>query len=271
MEQEQQLKVSGGGAGGHLEVPAHPVPSSGVPVTVGGGGAAGFPGGQGGLNPFMRGKNGSDSVFGAASPLTAVGGGGGVRGVSGTPIAGHSGGSGGGGYRGGAGGAGTSGQGNAGGSATIGKTGGGGGAGAVGQSLTAPWTLLTRWNRWKWSSIFYFRLKCYKSRWWWRWLATRTARFSVDSRSAGSGGGGKSDRYAIDATPDVPSARAESAGTNLGGGGGSGAQDAGGSVRGGAGGSGVVIVNEPAIDKKIASGIWDMNAVYDNRKAGTWV
>ena len=52
------LQGSGGGAGGHLEVPAHPVPSSGVPVTVGGGGAAGFPGGQGGLNPFMRGTNG---------------------------------------------------------------------------------------------------------------------------------------------------------------------------------------------------------------------
>ena len=94
---------SGGGAGGHLEVPAHPVPISGVPVTVGGGGAGGAPGGQGGLNPFMRGKNGADSVFGAASPLTAVGGGGGVRGVSGTPINGHDGGSGGGAYRGGAG------------------------------------------------------------------------------------------------------------------------------------------------------------------------
>ena len=51
---------SGGGAGGHLEVPAHPVPSSGVPVTIGGSGAGGAPGGQGRLNPSMRGKNGTD-------------------------------------------------------------------------------------------------------------------------------------------------------------------------------------------------------------------
>jgi hypothetical protein len=39
---------------------------------------------------------------------------------------------------------------------------------------------------------------------------------------------------------------------------------------GGAGGSGVVIVNEPAIDRTVASGVWSLEAVYDNVKAGTW-
>ena len=128
------MQGSGGGAGGYLEVPAHPVPSNAVPITIGGGGAGGADGGQGGINENTRGKAGGNSVFGAASPLTAIGGGGGVRGVSGTPRAGQDGGSGGGGYRGGpsaaAGGAGTSGQGNAGGSAIGGNTGGGGGASA---------------------------------------------------------------------------------------------------------------------------------------------
>ena len=86
------MQGSGGGAGGHLEVPSHPVPLSGVPVTIGAGGTGGADGGQGGINVNTRGQNGSNSVFGASSPLTAIGGGGGVRGVSGTPIAGHSGG-----------------------------------------------------------------------------------------------------------------------------------------------------------------------------------
>ena len=36
-----------------------------------------------------------------------------------------------------------------------------------------------------------------------------------------------------------------------------------------AGGSGVVIVKEPSAGYA-ASGIWDMNALYDNVKAGTW-
>tara|TARA_R110002126_G_scaffold169511_1_gene318481 strand:- start:963 stop:1103 length:141 start_codon:yes stop_codon:yes gene_type:complete len=40
---------------------------------------------------------------------------------------------------------------------------------------------------------------------------------------------------------------------------------------GGAGGSGVVIVNEAAVGLVNTSGIWDMNALYDNVKAGTWV
>ena len=35
------------------------------------------------------------------------------------------------------------------------------------------------------------------------------------------------------------------------------------------GGSGVVIVKEPE-GPYLASGVWDMNALYDNVKAGTW-
>jgi hypothetical protein len=34
------------------------------------------------------------------------------------------------------------------------------------------------------------------------------------------------------------------------------------------GGSGVVIVSEPPVAN--ASGMWDMNAVYDNVKVGNW-
>jgi hypothetical protein len=42
-----------------------------------------------------------------------------------------------------------------------------------------------------------------------------------------------------------------------------------GNQTGKSGGSGVVIVKEPEGPFK-ASGIWDMNALYDNVKAGTW-
>ena len=40
-------------------------------------------------------------------------------------------------------------------------------------------------------------------------------------------------------------------------------------VASGNGGSGVVIIKEPNAGYA-ASGIWDMNALYDNVKAGTW-
>jgi hypothetical protein len=39
-------------------------------------------------------------------------------------------------------------------------------------------------------------------------------------------------------------------------------------ANGGAGGSGVVIIKEPEVIS--ASGVWDMNALYDNVKAGNW-
>jgi hypothetical protein len=57
---------------------------------------------------------------------------------------------------------------------------------------------------------------------------------------------------------------------NTGGGGGGAGFPASTFTGSGAGGSGVVIVSEPA-GPYTASGIWDMNALYDNVKAGTWV
>ena len=132
---------SGGGAGGHLEVPSHPLPQSAVPITVGGAGAgapknATFAPPAGPYPRNITGSNGSNSVLGAAAPLTAIGGGGGSIGVSGTPSPGEPGGSGGGGYNGGDGGTATAGQGFRGGNATSGGYyAGGGGAGATGQDL----------------------------------------------------------------------------------------------------------------------------------------
>jgi hypothetical protein len=88
---------SGGGAGGYIEVPSHPLPSGSFPITVGGGGTGGpnpaLPPGEAG----RPGGAGSNSILGAAAPLSAIGGGEGVRGISGGPLAGGSGGSGGGG------------------------------------------------------------------------------------------------------------------------------------------------------------------------------
>ena len=77
----------------------------------------------------------------------------------------------------------------------------------------------------------------------------------------GAGGGGNGN-----ATPGVPGGVPGSDGTtNTGGGGGGGSGNNG---LGGNGGSGVVIVKEPALT--IASGMWSMEAVYDNVKAGNW-
>jgi hypothetical protein len=134
---------SGGGAGGHYEVPSHPLPLSPVPITVGGGGAgtpnaATFPPPAGPYPRHISGSSGSNSVFGAAAPLTAIGGGGGRIGVSGTPENGNPGGSGSGGYNGGTGGSGTPGQGFAGGNVPFTGSAGGGGAGAVGDNSTSP-------------------------------------------------------------------------------------------------------------------------------------
>ena len=60
------------------------------------------------------------------------------------------------------------------------------------------------------------------------------------------------------------------ANTGGGGGGADGAAPAPNTAAGGSGGSGVVIVKEP--DKGYAaSGVWNMEALYENVKAGTWV
>ena len=58
----------GGGAGGVLITECHPLPASTVPVTVGAGGAASAQHG-------CRASDGSNSVFGSATPLTATAGG----------------------------------------------------------------------------------------------------------------------------------------------------------------------------------------------------
>ena len=39
---------------------------------------------------------------------------------------------------------------------------------------------------------------------------------------------------------------------------------------GGAGGSGVVIIKEPEREVFVASGVWNMTALYDNVKADNW-
>ena len=60
----------GGGAGGVLITECHPLPASSVPVTVGAGGAR-----YAGECTSSNATNGSNSVFGSATPLTATGGG----------------------------------------------------------------------------------------------------------------------------------------------------------------------------------------------------
>ena len=62
----------GGGAGGYREISNHPIPGSGVPITIGAGGA--------GATSATKGTDGNNSVFGASSPLTSTAGGGGGRG-----------------------------------------------------------------------------------------------------------------------------------------------------------------------------------------------
>ena len=53
---------SGGGAGGVVVVSCHPLPTSNVPVTIGTGGAT---------STTVSACNGSDTVFGSTTPITA--------------------------------------------------------------------------------------------------------------------------------------------------------------------------------------------------------
>lgn len=119
----------GGGAGGVLVTECHPLPSCAVPVTVGAGGAASPSNG-------CRASNGSNSVFGSSTPLTATAGGGGGGSTQPAQSKGGDGGSGGGG--GGdnpaESGVGTANQGHDGGSGySSGGSGSGGGGGAARQ------------------------------------------------------------------------------------------------------------------------------------------
>ena len=87
---------------------------------------------------------------------------------------------------------------------------------------------------------------------------------------AGGGGGGSENSSGGTATAGGGNGRQNGSGynatANTGGGGGG----AGNSTDGKNGGSGVVIIKEPAAPTT-ASGMWSLDAVYENVKAGTWV
>ena len=122
----------GGGAGGVLVTECHPLPSDAVPVTVGAGGAR-----YAGDCTSSNATNGSNSVFGSDTPLTATGGGFGGFTPTASPTAQRRGGDGGSGGGGGGcnpadDGDGTAGQGFDGGAGT-GSSARGGGGGAVEQ------------------------------------------------------------------------------------------------------------------------------------------
>jgi len=272
---------SGGGAGGHLEVPSHPLPLSPVPITVGGSGAgapknATFNPPAGPYPRNISGSSGSNSILGAAAPLTATGGGGGRIGVSGTPENGNSGGSGGGAYRGGTGGTGTPGQGFAGGGTPAGTgSGGGGGAGGAAANQTSPTESGSNGGNGLASSISGSSV-------------TRGGGgggganvgpfYTVEGPSTeglgGPGGGGNAGKAAPDAPdpgyPNLP--RWTAGGANLGGGGGGQSSYAGVATYDAApGGSGTVIINEPQVDfVDGTSSVWDLRAVFRAVKAGTW-
>ena len=124
--------VTATGGGGSLES-ALSLTAQAYTVTVGAGGA-----GAPSNSSYLRGSNGSNSVF---SSITSTGGGGGGSSQQGPQTGGASGGSGGGGSNVGSGAAGTANQGYAGGNGSAASpnlgAGGGGGAGAVGTNGTS--------------------------------------------------------------------------------------------------------------------------------------
>lgn len=91
------------------------------------------------------------------------------------------------------------------------------------------------------------------------WYLARTGNIPG---TGGAGGGGPSNTTDGGPSPDGYG-HAGTANTGGGGGGGSGNNGLGGN-----GGSGKVIIKEPAVVN--ASGMWSMEAVYDNVKAGNW-
>ena len=270
----------GGGAGGHLEVPSHPLPQSAVPITIGAGGAGGPPDPTGGFYPLTKGRVGSNTVFGAAAPLTAIGGGGGGRGVSGTPQVGEPGGSGAGGYGPANGGNATSGQGNRGGNANgpSSYVAGGGGAGAAGADVGPPGGEQQGGNggAGKASSISGSSVT--------RGGGGGGGSFDGGLHgpnngnpiggSGGSGGGGNAGKVSPSFEPFPAYAnlsRWTAGGVNLGGGGGGQSGEAGGLSPGGSGGSGTVIINEPAVTFVTGtSSCWDLRQVFRLVKAGDW-
>ena len=256
--------TGGGGAGGYRSsVPGEasgggasaeslsPVSAATVyPVVVGAGGL----GAQlSGTTPALQGSN--SSFNGIVST-----GGGGAAFVP-NPQNSRNGGSGGGSSYSNSGGAGTSGQGYPGGNATL--NGGGGGGGGAAQAGFGPPTPAPQQRGWDGGD-------------------------GVASSITGSpvyraGGGGGCGRFTNNGVQGIGGLGGGANGSNPvdspnpGGtantGGGGGGTDIGNPpfspVPAGPGGSGVVIIKEPNAGFK-CSGVWDMNALYDNVKAGTW-
>ena len=242
-----------GGAGGLLVTACHPLPASAVPITIGAGGS-GVP------SPTQRGPNGSNTVFGASSPLTAIGGGGGGAPSPGFRT-GSPGGSGGGGREapgpegpptGNAGGSGTACQGNAGGSsgtAGNGAAGAGGGAGGAGQDGIVPSAPTCGVQGGAGLDITPY-------------LSNATP-YTIPNCGIYAGGGGG--RPGGDANPGGGGACGGSGTANTGGGAGAGGPS------GGSGGSGLVVVVEKCQALSFqASGVWNINEVYENVKDGNW-
>jgi len=244
-----------GGAGGLLITACHPLPGSAVPITIGAGGS-GVP------CTNQRGANGSNTVFGAASPLTATGGGGGGSPNPPGNRTGSPGGSGGGGREapapegpptGNAGGSGTACQGNAGGSsgtAGNGAAGAGGGAGGAGQDGIVPSAPTCGVQGGAGLDITPY-------------LSNAATPYTIPNCGIYAGGGGG--RPGGDANPGGGGACGGSGTVNTGGGAGAGGPS------GGSGGSGLVVVVEKCQGLGFqASGVWSLNEVYENVKDGNW-
>jgi len=220
-----------GGAGGFLLTPAHPVPSSPFPVTIGAGGSG----------P----SSGNDTVFGAASPLTAGQGG---QGGTTVPL-----GSGGGTASGGP-------QGNPGGPSGPFR---GGGGGKGGGGFGPP-------NRGRGgdgspaSPLFGAGPQPYYPS------------FADVFAGGGTGGGqyGSNNSFAFVApgggghgAPNEGGGQGGAGGTATGAGGGGNGSFGGGP--GGNGGGGIVLVKQPALPTS-APGVWSLQGQFQYKKSGNW-
>ena len=286
----------GGGGGGFRELPAHPIPTSPVPVTVGAGGA-------GAPDSNNRGSSGSDSVFGSATPITSSGGGGAgglaVGGDSEALNGGSGGGSGGNHPAHPGGGTGNSGsfdppEGNDGGHGRYNGSsyysgGGGGGAGGTGGNET-PDGLGNDWNAIGGQGGLAKMSTVSGSKTWYSGGGGAGYRFTHELAStegkinkgylgghttgggsifpAQKGGAGDSNHQG------APSPTLGTGVANTGGGGGGVCADqatpehpADNDGTGAAGGSGIVIVSEPNVN---ASGVWDYKQVFHKKVIGEW-
>jgi|TARA_E500000318_G_C3559850_1_gene212906 hypothetical protein len=281
---------AGGGAGGLVLTPtSFPFPGSDVTVTIGAGGADGYP------NSQPQAPSGSDTTFGPL--LTAKGGGGGGTYSQGSPNfgPGADGGSGGGGRGGpspGSAGAatqpqqpgvsGSSGFGNAGGAGApmAGDnvdSGGGGGAGGAGNSNKtggdgkdiSPSPAFASGSQPYYPSLppaaapdghDYGPVSTFAGG---GGGINNAGSGPINSTGTGGPGGGAP---GLTPAPQSPVNYTDGI-ENRGGGGGGGSLGAG----GGSGGSGIVIVQEADAVQGNSSGIWDLTAIYKYRGDGKWL